>query len=96
MVRGLPALAVYVGVLDVRRRASLAFLQAPALPLLVVITEIGLASHQMRPQNATALVGAGMVSVLLFPLIGFALAGDVAGPVREDRMDESDPAQDML
>jgi hypothetical protein len=30
----------------------------------------------MTPQNATALVGAGMVSVLAFPLIGFAILGN--------------------
>ena len=74
-VRGLPALAVYVGVLDLRRRLSLAFLQAAALPLIVVITGIGVAAHKMRLVNATALVAAGMVSVLVFPLVGFALAG---------------------
>lgn len=75
-VRGLPALFVYRGMLPPRQRASLAFLQATALPLLVVITEIGLATDRMTSQNATALVGAGMVSVLAFPLIGFAIQGD--------------------
>ena len=61
--------------LDLRRRLSLAFLQAAALPLIVVITGIGVAAHKMRLVNATALVAAGMVSVLVFPLVGFALAG---------------------
>jgi Kef-type K+ transport system membrane component KefB len=76
VVRGLPALLVYKGLLPVRQRTSLVFLQATALPLLVVITEIGLSSDRMTPQNATALVGAGMVSVLAFPLIGFAILGN--------------------
>jgi hypothetical protein len=49
------------------------FLQATALPLLVVITQIGVETQQMRPENATALVGAGMLSVLVFPLVGFAI-----------------------
>jgi Kef-type K+ transport system membrane component KefB len=74
-VRGLPALLVYRGVLSTRERGSLVFLQATALPLLVVITEIGLSTDQMTTQNATALVGAGMLSVLIFPLVGFAMLG---------------------
>ena len=73
LVRGVPALFVYRGVLSASERTSLMFLQATALPLLVVITQIGVATQQMRPENATALVGAGMVSVLVFPLVGFAI-----------------------
>lgn len=73
VVRGLPALVVYRGVLSTRARAAMAFLQSAALPLLVVITEIGLATDRMQPSNAAALVGAGMLSILVFPIIGFAL-----------------------
>ena len=40
-----------------------------------MITEIGLETERMLPENAAALVGAGMLSVLLYPLIGFALHG---------------------
>ena len=82
VVRGLPALLVYARVLSLRQRLALGVLQSTALPLLVVITQIGLATHRMLPVNATALVGAGMVSVLVFPLVGFALAGPDAGPVQ--------------
>jgi Kef-type K+ transport system membrane component KefB len=96
VVRGLPALFVYVGILPLRQRTALGVLQATALPLLVVISEIGLATHRMLPVNATALVGAGMLSVLLFPLVGFALAGSDASPVRQDLVDTTDPAQDLL
>ena len=96
VVRGLPALLVYVRMLGLRQRAALGILQSTALPLLVVITQIGLDTHHMLPVNATALVGAGMVSVLLFPLIGFALAGKDAGPVRQELLDASDPARDFL
>jgi Kef-type K+ transport system membrane component KefB len=73
LVRGVPALFVYRGVLSASERTSLMFLQATALPLLVVITQIGVETQQMRPENATALVGAGMLSVLVFPLVGFAI-----------------------
>ncbi|HEY5110220.1 MAG TPA: cation:proton antiporter [Acidimicrobiales bacterium] len=96
VVRGLPAFVVYVRILGLRQRAALGILQSTALPLLVVITQIGLATHHMLPVNATALVGAGMVSVLLFPLVGFAVAGKDAGPIREELLDLSDPARDFL
>lgn len=82
-VRGLPALLVYRGLLSNRERGSLVFLQATALPLLVVITEIGLSTDQMTAQNATALVGAGMLSVLIFPLVGFAVLGVERPPVAD-------------
>jgi hypothetical protein len=79
IIRGLPALFLYRKALTIRQRSALAFLQATALPLLVVITQIGLESGQMRPGNAAALVGAGMLSVLIFPLLGFAVLGKVEG-----------------
>lgn len=74
VARGLPALLLYRRELPVRaQRFALALFSATALPLVVVITEIGLDTGRMRPENAAALVGAGMVSVLVFPLSGFAL-----------------------
>ena len=82
VVRGLPALLVYRGVLPVPHRSALGVLQATALPLLVVITEIGVSTGQMQTVTAVALVGAGMCSVLLFPLVGFAVL-DRAGPLEE-------------
>lgn len=75
VVRGGPALFVYRRVLSGRERSALAILQATALPLLVVITRIGLDSGRMHQDNATALVGAGMLSVLVFPLVGFRVLG---------------------
>lgn len=71
VVRGAPALVVYRGVLGGRERTALAILQATALPIVVVITEIGLETERMLPENATALVAAGMLSVLVFPLTAF-------------------------
>ena len=40
------------------------------LPLIVVITTLGVSEHRMKPQNAAALVAAGMLSVLIYPLVG--------------------------
>jgi Kef-type K+ transport system membrane component KefB len=71
--RGLPAWLLYRGELDRRERASLALLSAAALPLIVAITEIGTDTGVMRADEAVALVGAGMLSVLVFPLVALAL-----------------------
>jgi hypothetical protein len=51
----------------------LALYMATALPLVVAITEIGVATGRMRTENAAALVGAAMLSVLLFPLSALLL-----------------------
>jgi Kef-type K+ transport system membrane component KefB len=75
VVRGLPVLALYRTALDRSERIAAAFFAATALPLVVAITSIGLETDRMKPVNAAALVGAAMLSVLLFPLIGLTLRG---------------------
>ncbi|HTQ88042.1 MAG TPA: hypothetical protein VMK84_00970, partial [Streptosporangiaceae bacterium] len=42
---------------------------ATGLPLIVVITTIGVQESSMRPVNAAALVAAGVLSVLLYPTL---------------------------
>ena len=48
---------------------ALALFSAAALPLLVAITQIGLDTHTMRSEVAVSLIGAGMLSVLIYPLL---------------------------
>ena len=86
VVRGLPALLVYRKVLGRSHRLALALVQATGLPLIVVITTIGLEMESMRPSTAAALVAAGMVSVLVFPLLGFSILDRGAGgsPLRKN------------
>jgi Kef-type K+ transport system membrane component KefB len=67
-VRGLPVLFVYRRALERRERTQLMLCTATTLPLIVALTQIGLDSGTMHPENAAALVGAGVLSVLLFPL----------------------------
>jgi hypothetical protein len=55
------------------QRFELLFLLATALPLLVALSEIGLQSGTMLPENAAALVGAGVLSVLTFPAIATSI-----------------------
>jgi hypothetical protein len=60
---------LYRGALGRSDRLALAFYAATGLPLLVAITEVGLRKGVMATENAVALVAAGMISVLVFPLI---------------------------
>jgi hypothetical protein len=48
-------------------------LTATALPLLVALAEIGLRNGTMLRENAAALVGAGVLSVLVFPMAVVAI-----------------------
>ena len=64
----MPALFLYRDALPPVRRVQLMFLTATALPLLVALAEIGLRNGTMLPENAAALVGAGALSVLVFPM----------------------------
>ena len=67
LVRGLPALLFYRRDLQIRERVQMMLLTATALPLLVALSKIGLESGTMLPENAAALVGAGVLSVIVFP-----------------------------
>ena len=47
----------------------------------MVITSLGTAEGQILPENAAALVGAGVLSVLLFPMLGLRrLQADAMAP----------------
>jgi Kef-type K+ transport system membrane component KefB len=69
VVRGTPALLLYRRDLPRRQLVPLALFSATGLPLIVVITTIGVQEGRMHPVNAAALVAAGMLSVLLYPML---------------------------
>ncbi len=73
IVRGTPALLLYRGVLGARDRAALAFYSATELPLVVAITTLAVDTQHMRHSTAAGLVGAAMLSTLVFPFVGLAL-----------------------
>jgi Kef-type K+ transport system membrane component KefB len=73
VVRGVPALLLYKSVMDLRDRTALAFLSATELPLVVAITTLAVADGHMRHSTAAALVGAAVVSTLVYPLVGLRL-----------------------
>lgn len=72
VVRGLPVRLYRKEIPDPAQRRALVFFSATALPLVVAITTLGVEAGQMRASTAAALVGAGMISVILFPLLGMA------------------------
>ncbi len=73
VVRGGPILLLHRHDLSVDQRRRLALLASAGLPLIVVIATIGTQTGTMPTDTAAALVGAGLITVLVFPLI--ALCG---------------------
>jgi Kef-type K+ transport system membrane component KefB len=79
-VRGVPSLLIYRNVLSWRQRVEMTFITATTMPLLVALAEIGLAGGVMLPATAAALVGAGVLSVLIYPLCAIAAARREVAP----------------
>ena len=88
-VRGLPSFFLYRRELVLHQRVQMMLLTATSLPLLVALAAVGLDSGEMLPENAAALVGAGVLSVMVFP--GLAVALNLRPAVRAPH--EAPPAQ---
>jgi Kef-type K+ transport system membrane component KefB len=73
LVRGAPAMLLYRNVLDLGERFSLAIFSATALPLVVAITTLAVDGGHMRSSTAASLVGAAILSTLIYPFVGLAL-----------------------
>jgi Kef-type K+ transport system membrane component KefB len=73
VVRGVPAILLYRRELDRRDRAALAFFSATELPLVVAITTLAVEAGHMRSSTAAGLVGAAILSTMVFPFVGLAL-----------------------
>ncbi|MCH0543380.1 cation:proton antiporter [Streptomyces sp. MUM 203J] len=80
LVRGLPMYALAPPGLGRRDRGALMLYGSTALPLVVAITTIGLDDRVITTGEAAALVGAAMLSVLVFPLAALRLRDGVARP----------------
>src|SRR5207245_10623129 len=72
VVRGGPVL-LYRKDLSRGEQSPFALYSATALPLVVAITHIGVTTGRLQPEIAAALVGTGLLSVLMFPTIAEAL-----------------------
>src|SRR5262249_46337898 len=73
VVRGLPVLLYRPLVEHGNRLVAGALLQATSLSIPVVRGQIGVAMGLMRPSTYVALVTAGLISVIVFPLVALTL-----------------------
>ena len=87
LARGVPAL-LYRRVLEPRQLAAAGLMQATSLPFIVAATAIGAELGLIDAAESAALIGAGLVSVLVFPVTGLAVlrtsgySRSSRGPVR--------------
>ncbi|WP_432741768.1 cation:proton antiporter [Methylobacter sp. G7] len=79
LIRGVPLL-LYKKELTPEEKLPFAFYSATGLPLIIIISEIGVSSGLMPQDRASILVSAGMISVLLFPILAVKLRGKFTLP----------------
>ncbi len=79
LVRGVP-LFLYKKELTPEEKIPFMFYTATGLPLIVIISEIGVSSGLMAADRGSILVSAGMISVIFFPLLAVRLRGKYAFP----------------
>jgi Kef-type K+ transport system membrane component KefB len=72
LARGVPAL-IYAPMIGNRRTAAACLMQATSLPFIVAATQIGVELGKLSQANAAALVAAGLLSVLIFPLAALSI-----------------------
>jgi Kef-type K+ transport system membrane component KefB len=84
-VRGLPAL-LYRSTIGSRRTGVAALLQATSLPFIVAAAQIGMELGTITEATGSALIGAGILSVLLFPLAALTVlkAGELRHPLEPE------------
>jgi Kef-type K+ transport system membrane component KefB len=79
VVRGMPAL-VYRPLLRPLQIAAVALLQATSLPFIVAASMIGIELGLLDKATGSALIAAGLLSVLIFPLLALTLLRRVTKP----------------
>ena len=68
VIRGLPVF-LYGDAMDLKEKLRFTLYSATGLPIIVIVTEIGISSGLMREERAAALLCAGMLSVVIFPML---------------------------
>jgi Kef-type K+ transport system membrane component KefB len=86
VVRAVPAF-LYAPAIGRRQAVAAGLLQATSLPFLVTATSIGVTLGEMTPVTAAALVSAGLLSVIVFPLVAVTILRSGA---------QSSPSQALL
>ncbi|MCX6391161.1 MAG: cation:proton antiporter [Actinobacteria bacterium] len=74
LVRGLPVV-LYRGLMTPRESLGTGLFQATSLSLLIAAAPVGLAAGAITESTSTALITAGMLSVILYPALGKAVLG---------------------
>jgi Kef-type K+ transport system membrane component KefB len=90
VVRGLPAF-LYRGFIPREQVPIVGLLQATSLPFIVAATAIGVDLGLVDPAESAALIAAGLLSVLIFPITGLTFLRR-AGMVRQDDAGAEAPA----
>ncbi|MET0672531.1 MAG: cation:proton antiporter [Microbacterium pygmaeum] len=83
VIRGLPSMLAAPRGSTRKQRLSVALLGATGLPIIVAVTGIGVDEGILTTADAAVFVGAGMLSVLVFPLVAMSLRGERTAGVRE-------------
>ena len=79
VVRAVPA-ALYASTIGRRQAMAAGLLQATSLPFIVTATAIGVTLGEITPVTAAALVSAGLLSVIIFPLLAVGLLRKTSEP----------------
>jgi Kef-type K+ transport system membrane component KefB len=88
VIRGIPQFILYRRAIPhAKERAGYSLYVATALPIIVAVTSVELASGFMDPSVAAALVGAGALSVLVFPLVAQRLLPKRSDSQEDERSD---------
>jgi len=74
-IRVVPVL-LYKRALPERDLLPLALLSSTTMPLVVAVTFLGVRSGDMLPENASALVGAAVLTVAIFPTLAIVLRSE--------------------
>jgi len=91
VVRGLPAW-LYRSRVGTRRSLVAGLLQATSLPFIVAAAQIGMQLGKLDQATGAALVAAGLLSVLLFPLAALTILRGMGSAGREGGVEsEAEP-----
>jgi Kef-type K+ transport system membrane component KefB len=78
VIRGLPVVLLFRHV-PRRERLQLGLFSATGLPIIVAVTTVAVQAGQMGRQGQSIVVAGGMLTVLAFPMLAFALDRRPAG-----------------
>ncbi len=91
VVRGIPSLLAAPPGSSRRDRLAVGLMGATGLPIIVAVTAIGVDKGILAGSGAAVLVGAGMLSVLLFPWLATTIRREPAGRSRLGSREHTEP-----